>query len=122
MHGRQRVTQWRRDDGQVFVNVEIEADAVGHDLTYGTTAFARVGMSRPAELPADPERDAYVVEPGPGAVLGESGFGPAGDGFGADAGGFDDRAGAHVDTAGEGFDGSAADSGPLVPPADEDAA
>ena len=31
VHGRQRVVQWRRDDGQVFVNVEIEADAVGHD-------------------------------------------------------------------------------------------
>ncbi len=49
VHGRQRVVQWRRDDGQVFVNVEIVADAVGHDLTFGTTAFAKVGMGRSAE-------------------------------------------------------------------------
>ena len=86
VHGRQRVVQWRRDDGQVFVNVEIEADAVGHDLTFGTTAFARVGLGRPAESwasgdgagPAearadegggsaqagDPESDPYVVDDG----------------------------------------------------------
>ena len=102
VHGRQRVVQWRRDDGQVFVNVEIEADAVGHDLTYGTTAFAKVGLGRAAEgwspesgrVPGeertggvdgderlgsgsgDPEHDPYVVEPGPGPVddaVGDSG-------------------------------------------------
>jgi single-strand DNA-binding protein len=102
VHGRQRVVQWRRDDGQVFVNVEIEADAVGHDLTYGTTAFAKVGLGRAAEgwspgngratgeertggvdgdqrlgaVSGDPEHDPYVVEPGPEAVddaVGDSG-------------------------------------------------
>lgn len=95
VHGRQRVVQWRRDDGQVFVNVEIEADAVGHDLTYGTTAFARVGMGRAAESWAqgegsgpgggaaeetggpgrlgDPESDPYVVDGAPGRGLGEVG-------------------------------------------------
>jgi single-strand DNA-binding protein len=93
------VVQWRRDDGQVFVNVEIEADAVGHDLTFGTTAFARVGMGRPAESwppgdgvgpqpgrpddPADPdhlgdpESDPYVVDGGPGRGPGEVGTGTA---------------------------------------------
>ena len=102
VHGRQRVVQWRRDDGQVFVNVEIEADAVGHDLTYGTTAFAKVGLGRSAEgwspgsgrapgeertggvdgdqqlgaVSGDPEHDPYVVEPGPVPVddaVGDSG-------------------------------------------------
>jgi single-strand DNA-binding protein len=102
VHGRQRVVQWRRDDGQVFVNVEIEADAVGHDLTYGTTAFAKVGLGRAAEgwspgsgqapdeertagvdgdqqlgaVSGDPEHDPYVVEPGPVPVdeaVGDSG-------------------------------------------------
>ena len=112
VHGRQRVTQWRRDDGQVFVNVEIEADAVGHDLTYGTTAFARVGLGRPAELPSDPERDAYVVEPGPGGGPGENGFASGGQGVG----------GADLDVPREEADRPGADSGPLVPPPDEAAA
>jgi len=112
VHGRQRVTQWRREDGQVFVNVEIEADAVGHDLTYGTTAFARVGLARPAEVPSDPERDAYVVEPGPGGGPGELAGGPGAQGFGAGG----------TDVAGEEVDEPGTDSGPLVPPPDEAAA
>ncbi len=95
VHGRQRVVQWRRDDGQVFVNVEIEADAVGHDLTFGTTAFSKVGMGRPAESwspgqgpdgerpygerpddgeepgrVGDPDRDPYVIDAGPVADTG----------------------------------------------------
>jgi single-strand DNA-binding protein len=134
VHGRQRVVQWRRDDGQVFVNVEIDADAVGHDLTYGTTAFAKVGLGRPAEgwsqwngrgaddeptgadagdersggVPGDPEHDPYVVEPGPGRGPGEVGLtadgAPAG---GPGTGGHDDG-----EAAGDGV----ADTGPLVRP------
>ena len=128
VHGRQRVVQWRRDDGLVFVNVEIEADAVGHDLTFGTTAFARVGMGRAAESWSpgegaapqggradddtgssgrlgDPDNDPYVVEGGLGRGLGEVGFGTPGEA--ADPG----EASA-----------SAADSGPLVRPGKEAAA
>ena len=128
VHGRQRVVQWRRDDGQVFVNVEIEADAVGHDLTFGTTAFARVGMGRAAESwspgegaapqggradddpgssgqPGDPDNDPYVVEGGLGRGLGEVGFGTPGEA--ADPG----------ETA-----APATDSGPLVRPGKEEAA
>jgi single-strand DNA-binding protein len=93
VHGRQRIVQWRREDGSTWVGVEIEADAVGHDLTFGTAAFARVGMGRPAEswslegttgpdggtpegdrpeseyMPpvGDPHSDPYVVEEGPGS-------------------------------------------------------
>jgi single-strand DNA-binding protein len=94
VHGKQRIVSWQREDGTTWYGVEVEADAVGHDLTYGTTAFARVGMGRPAEphrpsgdglpgdgpssdgLPGDPERDPYVVEPGPGRGLGEVGLAP----------------------------------------------
>jgi single-strand DNA-binding protein len=128
VHGRQRVVQWRRDDGQVFVNVEIVADAVGHDLTFGTTAFAKVGMGRgadswsPAE-PAgaqggrpdddsgtsgrlgDPDQDPYVLEGGLGRGLGEVGSG-APEGL-ADRG----------EAAAPG-----SDSGPLVRPGKEEAA
>jgi len=130
IHGRQRVVQWRREDGQVFVNVEIVADAVGHDLTYGTTAFAKVGMGRaaeswsPGEVSApqggradddagasssgrlgDPDNDPYVLDSGLGRGLGEVGFGTPGE-------------------AGEPGEASApgADSGPLVRPGKEAAA
>ena len=39
--GRQRVREWERD-GQTMHTVEIEADGVGHDLTWGTTTLTRV--------------------------------------------------------------------------------
>ncbi len=85
VHGRQRIVSWQREDGSTWYGVEIEADAVGHDLTFGTTAFSKVGMGRPAESwspgeadgarpdegqdptgAGDPERDPYVVDAGPG--------------------------------------------------------
>ncbi|MFL6153865.1 MAG: single-stranded DNA-binding protein [Ornithinibacter sp.] len=129
VHGRQRVVQWRRDDGQVFVNVEIEADAVGHDLTFGTTAFARVGMGRPAEAWSpgdggapqdgrsdddtgssaglgDPENDPFVVEGGLGRGLGEVGFGTSGEAAGPG------------ESSGEASP-LGSDSGPLVRPGKE---
>ena len=111
VHGKQRTTSWQGDDGATRNGVEIEADAVGHDLTFGTTAFARVGMGRaseswspgegagpqgegavhqggrPDDVPGagrvgDPEHDPYVVDP----VL-EPAHGGADDaGPGADSG------------------------------------
>jgi single-strand DNA-binding protein len=122
VHGRQRVVQWRRDDGQVFVNVEIEADAVGHDLTFGTTAFAKVGMGRSAESWSQGDGSGSQGE-GPGSQGGRpddaSGHGRLGDpehdpylvdpGLGSAPGGADDA-------------GSGADSGPLVRPGKEAAA
>lgn len=135
VQGRQRVVQWRRDDGHVFVNVEIVADAVGHDLTFGTTAFARVGMGRSAESwsPSegagsqggraddatgssgrlgDPENDPYVLDSGLGRGLGEVGFGTP------------DKAGdpGEVSHAPEEESGPGVDSGPLVRPGKEAAA
>ncbi len=85
VHGKQRIVSWQREDGTTWYGVEIEADAVGHDLTFGTTAFSKVGMGRPAESwspgegaeagrrdegadadsVGDPERDPYVVDAGP---------------------------------------------------------
>lgn len=133
VHGRQRVVQWRREDGQVFVNVEIDADAVGHDLTFGTTAFARVGMGRASEAwspgegagpqavrpdddtggPSrlgDPDRDPYVVDGGLGRGLGEVG---AGVGLGATDEGT---------ASGDAPSDPAGDNGPLVRPGKEAAA
>ena len=69
VHGKQRIVSWQREDGTTWYGVEIEADAVGHDLTFGTTAFARVGMGRPAERAGGARRGAARRRPArrPGA-------------------------------------------------------
>ena len=128
VHGKQRITSWQGDDGSTRNSVEIEADAVGHDLTFGTTAFAKVGMGRGAESWSpgegagqqggraddgtgssgrlgDPENDPYVLEGGLGRGLGEVEFGAPGEAAGP-----------------EEESGSAADRGPLVRPGKEAAA
>ena len=128
VHGKQRITSWRGDDGSTRNSVEIEADAVGHDLTFGTTAFARVGMGRAAEpwsqgdgsgpqperpvdaagssRLGDPESDPYVLDDVPGRGLGEVGVG------------------APDESAPSGADPTepVADTGPLVRPGKETAA
>ncbi|WP_404352980.1 single-stranded DNA-binding protein [Phycicoccus jejuensis] len=88
--GRQRVRQFRRDDGSSGAVVEIAADALGHDLRWGSTSYTRNGDLAPA-LPA-------------------SGFGDA------------LRDGYEVVGEDDGHRAAAADTGPLVPPAREDAA
>jgi single-strand DNA-binding protein len=114
VHGRQQVTSWQKDDGSTWWAVEVVADAVGHDLSYGTTAFARVGRgqegeggrsgggndvdARSGQELGSPETDPYVVEEPPGRAPREV----AGS---ADAG---------TELLG--------DAGPLVPPGDEAAA
>lgn len=82
--GKQRVTVYPRSDGSTGVSVAVEALAVGHDLRYGTTRFAKVAggavFRDDAPAPAgadtatpvggfgDPATDPYVVEPSAGAV------------------------------------------------------
>ena len=46
VHGRLRVREEERD-GQRRTSVDIEAVAVGHDLTRGTAAFRRVVKAEP---------------------------------------------------------------------------
>ena len=43
--GRVKVRNWQNDD-KSGTSVEIEADALGHDLLWGTSAFERTGLSR----------------------------------------------------------------------------
>lgn len=43
VHGRQTVKTFRRDDGSSAVQVEIEAQHIGHDLTKGATTFLKGG-------------------------------------------------------------------------------
>jgi single-strand DNA-binding protein len=111
VHGKQRIASWQREDGSTRNSVEIEADAVGHDLTFGTTAFARVGMGRPAESWSQGEgaglEGARSGEPGESARLGD----PDSDPYVVDgAPGGDDPAEPVIDT------------GPLVRPGKEAAA
>lgn len=112
VHGRQHVKSWQKDDGSTWWGVEVVADAVGHDLAYGTTAFSRVGRAQegdgfrgagpggergPGPEFSAAETDPYVVEDPPGRGLGEVGAsGPGPEPF--------------------------ADTGPLVPSGDEAAA
>lgn len=41
VHGRQTVRPWEREDGRTGTSVDIDADALGHDLRWGTTTFAK---------------------------------------------------------------------------------
>ena len=43
--GRVNVRNWQNDD-KSGTSVEIEADALGHDLLWGTSAFERTSLSR----------------------------------------------------------------------------
>ena len=87
VHGRQHVNAWQKHDGTTWWAVEVVADAVGHDLSYGTTAFSRVGRGQEGDgfRPGGPgagdggaaqgfgaaETDPYVVEDPPGRGRGE---------------------------------------------------
>lgn len=41
--GRLRVRQWENDKGQRGTSVEIDAEAIGYDLTFGSGSFTRLG-------------------------------------------------------------------------------
>lgn len=60
--GRVRTSSWEKDDGRSGTSVEIDADAVGHDLAWGTSAFTRVVRSERLELPGRPGEGRYEAE------------------------------------------------------------
>ena len=61
IHGRQHIVSRARDDGTTWWGVEVVADAVGHDLSYGTAAFTKVSRGHFS----DGDRTA-VPDPPPG--------------------------------------------------------
>jgi single-strand DNA-binding protein len=65
VHGRLKAREWETD-AKRGVSLEIEADAVGHDLQFGTTTYTRdernVGSDASAEAPAVPA----APDPAPG--------------------------------------------------------
>ena len=56
--GRLRVSTYADKDGVERTSVELVADHVGHELTFGTTRFTRVVRSASLSAPADPTDDA----------------------------------------------------------------
>lgn len=50
VHGRQQVNTWQRSDGSWGSSVEVEALTLGHDLTFGTTSYAKAVRSVPVDL------------------------------------------------------------------------
>ncbi len=46
VYGRLRVNQFTRSDGTLGTTAEVDAYSVGHDLTYGTTAFEKVSRAQ----------------------------------------------------------------------------
>jgi single-strand DNA-binding protein len=58
VHGRLRADVWEREGGQSSVTYVVEASYVGHDLTRGTSVFARAARAERAEA----EEDDQVVK------------------------------------------------------------
>lgn len=49
VNGRLRIRDWENTD-RSGTTVEIEADSIGHDLTYGTASYKRLGSPDVSEL------------------------------------------------------------------------
>lgn len=54
--GRPKVRQWEKDDGIRGTDVEISAQSVAHDLTYGRTAFTKVSAAPRTDAPGPDHR------------------------------------------------------------------
>lgn len=73
--GRLRIRGWEVGD-KSGTNIDVEADAVGHDLSWGTTVFTRSIVTVPAGALGENGGSAQPdsSEPGSGAVSDEGGF------------------------------------------------
>jgi single-strand DNA-binding protein len=74
VHGRLRVRAWE-NGGKSGTAIEIEADSIGHDLTWGTTTLTKVRAGRDSGSGGDSGSDDTVVGAGeawPGVTSGES--------------------------------------------------
>jgi single-strand DNA-binding protein len=54
--GRLRIREWAKDERN-GLSIDIEADAIGHDLTWGTSTYART-------ITSTADDDAAIAEPG----------------------------------------------------------
>ncbi|WP_300344760.1 single-stranded DNA-binding protein [Nesterenkonia sp.] len=60
--GRLKVRRWESDDGDRGTEVEINAQAVGHDLTYGMGRFTKVSSSSEDAPQASAAQSAHTPE------------------------------------------------------------
>jgi single-strand DNA-binding protein len=78
--GRLRIRDWAAGE-RAGTNVDVEADAIGHDLSWGTAAFSRNVVSSPieastlsqdasAQFPSEAQQDATAANEQPGALVG----------------------------------------------------
>ena len=58
--GKLRIREWESDE-RTGTNIEVEADAIGHDLSWGTGVFTR---SVGAAIPAESEEEAQPTSVG----------------------------------------------------------
>lgn len=78
--GRMRVREWTTDDGRSGKEIEIDAQAAGHDLSRGTAAFVRAERA-PARTAATEVSGSLVGDGVPTSEGGPTGEGgPSGDG------------------------------------------
>lgn len=71
--GRLRIRGWEVGD-RSGTNIDVEADAVGHDLSWGTTAFTRTIVSAPVRTGADVEGESDAVAGAEAATGDAAGF------------------------------------------------
>jgi single-strand DNA-binding protein len=75
VHGRLRLRAW--DNGEKSgTAIEIEAEAIGHDLTWGTTVLTKVRREPAADAEVDGASEPSAW-PGSDGVAVPSGLGPA---------------------------------------------
>ena len=61
--GRLRIREWQAGD-KSGTNIEVDADALGHDLSWGSTVFSRsVSSTAPAVAPATETPEAATETP-----------------------------------------------------------
>jgi len=117
--GRLRIKEWT-SDGRKGTTIDVEADAVGHDLAWGTTAFTRVSLAAAAQ--AQEPTDSFAPQAGFASLPGDAWTTPLAP-VGSDAHGGSD---AHAGGVAEGGYGLAAEAAQLDPahldaPYDDDA-
>ncbi|MEU9096534.1 single-stranded DNA-binding protein [Streptomyces sp. NPDC048361] len=78
VHGRLKVRNEERQDGTRWFSADVDAVAIGHDMTRGTTAFRRVfrGEAVAAERPGRAEQAGSPGEPDGSAPADTAGNGP----------------------------------------------
>jgi single-strand DNA-binding protein len=82
--GRLRIRDWENGD-RAGTNIDIEADAVGHDLSWGTAAFSRNTVAAPVDAPSDSSAPAAEAEfPTEAALAANSPVAPVGSTAAAD--------------------------------------